>query len=102
MQHVLIAVPTEDASDLSELQKSLIQPGTAIESKPFDGITMLQVLVPLTAASIPVLTTWIKSRFELRRTQTVSFKGMKFTGYSPDEIEQLKKLLEAGSASSGD
>lgn len=94
MDHVLIAVPTENAAELTELQELLAMPEVTIESKPFDGVTIAQVLIPVTVLSVPVLTTWIRSRFEHRRSQSVSFRGMKFTGYSPDEIEQLVELLE--------
>lgn len=94
MNYLIIAVPPADAADLQELKESLPTTGTTIESKPFDGIEMLQVIVPVTATAIPVLTTWIKARFEHRRSQGVSLKGMKFTGYSPNEIEELTKLLK--------
>ncbi|WP_146081670.1 hypothetical protein [Clavibacter michiganensis] len=94
MQHVLISVPAEDAKDLAHLQEMLSEPGQLIESKPFDGVLMLQILVPVTLASVPVLKLWIKSRFELRQTQSVSINGMNFTGYSPKEIEQIAKILE--------
>lgn len=94
MSQLLIAVPTEDEAELTALSNALHDETTTLDSKPFDGATVIQLLVPVTAASIPVLTTWIKARFEHRKNQSISYKGMKFTGYSPDEVEQLMELLE--------
>lgn len=93
-QNALIAVPDNDAADLEALQQSLGLEQHALESKAFDGITMLQILVPVTIATIPVLKTWINARYKHRRSQTVSLKGVKFSGYSPNEIKDLLALLE--------
>lgn len=102
MQHVVIAVPEAEALELARLQDTLPQNTTPIQSKPFDGVTMLQILVPVTVASIPIIKTWVKARFEHRKTQAISFKGMKFTGYSATEVKELIELLDSEIAAGSD
>lgn len=95
MHYALVAVPVEDASSLTALQEELGLDGRTLESKPFDGDTLFQLVVPITIASVPILKTWIKARFEHRSNQTISVRGMKFTGYSVKELNELTDIMQA-------
>jgi hypothetical protein len=98
VEHVMISVPVVDALDLEELTS--IQGTRTLESKPFDGVVVSQILVPITAVSVPLIKVWIAQRFDHKKAQSFTVRGMKFNAYSAKEIERLVQVLEKSSGGS--
>lgn len=94
MEHVLLAVPPAEAAELEELKATVEGTSQVVEARPFDGVVVAQILVPLTLATIPVLKAWLTARFDHRKSQTVVVRGMKFTGYSAEEVKELFESLD--------
>ena len=89
----LVSVPVEESTDLEGLKP--LGTGEELGSQPYDGATIASVLVPLTSASVPVLRAWIISRFDAKKSQSVTIGGVKFEGYDAQEVQELLSELDA-------
>ena len=79
----LLQRPEADADDLKELLSSLVREGAISASDesqlarvhPFDGQVMLELLLPLTTAVLAVVRTWIRARYDLKKSTTIMQAG---------------------------
>jgi hypothetical protein len=79
----LLQCPEADANDLKELLSSLVREGAISagdESQlarvhPFDGQVMLETLLPLTTAVLAVVRTWIRARYDQKKSTTIMQAG---------------------------
>lgn len=94
MSHIIVAVPVDDQAELAELVSSVAGASETVESRPFDGVVLVQTLVPLTIASLPLLKAWIVNRFEHKKAQTVVLDGMRFEGMSANDVKTLLETLD--------
>ncbi len=101
-----IEVPLDDEADLAVLRDELQASMSPARSRALDGDTVAQLIVPLTALSVPVLRTWLVTRAQQRKSTVVSWKGRRFVGYSVQEVAELTELLsrtlDGAEADSGD
>lgn len=94
VSHIIVAVPVDDQAELAELVSSVAGASETVESRPFDGVVLVQTLVPLTIASLPLLKAWIVNRFEHKKAQTVVLDGMRFEGMSANDVKTLLETLD--------
>jgi hypothetical protein len=91
----LVQCPEADANDLAELRNSLTQK-RAIEATgdfeparvhPFDGQVMLEMVLPLTTAVLTVLRTWIRARYDHKKSTIIMQDGdlLIMQGVDPDK-----------------
>lgn len=106
-----IEVPLDDEAELATLRDRLQAAMPPVHSRALDGDTVAQLVVSLTAISVPVLKTWLVTRAQQRKSTVVSWKGRRFVGYSVDEVAELAERLsrtldtregDAGEDKSGD
>ena len=90
----VVEVPLEDAAALSELHSQLSVSTPIVESEALDGETVLQALVAVTLASLPVLKAWLLARADRAKSTVVSWKGRRFVGYSAKDVAAIAKALE--------
>ena len=84
---MIIQVPTTDRKDLDKLITQLgCELGDVLESRAFDGATLLTLLVSVSAGTAAVLRTWLMARATTRRSTKVTIDGKHFEGYTKDEV----------------
>jgi hypothetical protein len=93
--NVSVQVPPEDRSALDDLLRSLDHSTEVTEVHPFDGETMVQSVLAVTAVSTPVIRAWLRARVDQRKTFRVVYDGVEYTGYTADEVEALVQALSA-------
>lgn len=102
MPNVIVAVPMIDQTELAELISDVPGASDIVESRPFDGIVLVQTLIPLTLVSLPLVKAWITHRFEHKKAQTVVLDGMRFEGMSADEVKTLLETLNQAAQGNSD
>lgn len=90
-----VQVPLDEAASLRELLRHLDVHADTSQLHPFDGETVIQSVVALTGASIPVLRLWLRARVAERKTFRVVYDGTEYVGYTVDEVERLVEALKA-------
>ena len=90
-----VQVPEVDEDDLASLARDLKAPASFGIVRPFDGQALLQTLLPLTIATIPIVTTWLKSRVERAKVYKIVVGGVEISGYSAHEAEAILTQLQA-------
>lgn len=91
---IVVRVPNEDVSDLHALKTQLPNEVNIVQSRAFDGATVVQALTALTIAALPVLKAWLLARAEHRRSTTVIWEGKQLTGYSAEEVGSIVTALD--------
>lgn len=94
MPHIIVGVPVDDQTELAELISAAPGASDPVQSRPFDGVVLVQTLVPLTLISLPTVKAWITHRFEHKKAQTVVLDGMRFEGMSAKEVKTLLETLD--------
>jgi len=88
-----IEVPLSDESELATLTDRLRTAGSVAHSRGLDGDTVAQLVLTLTAMSLPVLRSWLVARADHHKSTIVSWKGRRFVGYSAKEVAELTEAL---------
>jgi hypothetical protein len=84
---LIIQVPTTDRKELDKLITRLEhEPGDVLESRAFDGATVLTLLVSVSAGTAAVLRTWLITRATTRKSTKVTIDGKHFEGYTKNEV----------------
>lgn len=96
----LIVVPPEGTADLEKLATQLAIQLPLVNSKQFDGLVMVQMLLPVTLVSISALKGWLLARIERQRTQEVVINGRRFKAYSAKDVERILGALDAAEGQS--
>lgn len=92
---VAVRVPASDLNDLREMIAAQGDTHGEIQTaRPFDGETVVQVVVLLTGAGYPVFRTWLKSRTDSRKTYSIIHNGTELRGYTPKEAERVINALD--------
>ena len=91
---LVVQVPVADQEDLRQLVESSASGERVIESRPFDGETVVQVLLVLSPAIYPFFRTWITSRSERAKNTYVSIDGMRFKGFTAREVTRITGEIE--------
>ena len=91
---VAIQVPPADAEDLRSLLADLVSDAPLIESRPFDGESVSQVVVVLSTFGTSVFKAWLRARVDLAKNTSVSIDGMQFNGVNPGQIEQIMQAID--------
>jgi hypothetical protein len=86
---LLVQVPVTEQDELQQLVERLASEGQIVESRPFDGETVVQALVVLLPATYPFFHTWIKSRSERAKNTYVSIDGMRLKGFTAEEVSRI-------------
>jgi hypothetical protein len=89
----LIGVEEADRDDLDSLAGE-VGSDPALETRALDGATIVQVLIPISLATLAVVRAWLLARLEKHKTSSVTWKGRKFVGYSADEVAEIIAALE--------
>jgi hypothetical protein len=91
---ISVQVPVEDDEALATLASELgLTLGDPIRVRPFDGIIMIQMLVPVSTAAISILRKWIDARQKSRSSYRIFAKGIEMTGYTAAEAERVLRAL---------
>lgn len=94
---VIVQLPASDASELRALVEE-VDSGEEVEMvHPFDGETVAQVLLAVSAASLPYFRIWARARVEARKGFTILHEGKELRGYTADEVERILKILQPDS-----
>ena len=94
-----VGVPADDRPDLAELSATLGQPAfEPVELRPFDGQTMVQLVVSLGGggAAMRVLEVWLRERAEVRKNFRVTVDGMEIVGADVETVERVIRALRQG------
>jgi hypothetical protein len=91
---IMVQVTEDDTSDLQTLLETANSTSPLIEARPFDGESVVQVMLILTPATFAALKTWIRSRAEQRKAFKIAYNGIELSGYTPAEAEQLLNRIE--------
>jgi hypothetical protein len=91
---LVVQVPVADQEDLRQLVESSPSSGRIIQSRPFDGETVVQALLLLSPATYPFFRTWITSRTEKAKNTFVSIDGMRLKGFTPKEVLRITEEIE--------
>jgi len=91
---LVIQVPVGDQPDLERLLVAVASQAHPIESRPFDGATLVQALVILSPATYPFFRTWITARSERAKNTYVSIDGMRLRGFTAKEVVRLTKEID--------
>jgi len=91
---VVIQVPVADQDELERLVSALAPQTPVIESRPFDGATLVQALVILSSTTYPFFRTWITSRSEKAKNTYVSIDGMRLKGFTAKEVTRITKEID--------
>jgi hypothetical protein len=92
---ISVQVPMGDGVSLRELGRELDQPVEVAELHPFDGETMSEAVFAVTAVGVPVIKAWLSAQVAKRQRFRVVHDGTEYEGYTPDEVEQLVRVLRA-------
>jgi outer membrane biogenesis lipoprotein LolB len=90
-----VQVPVDEAASLHELLQRLAVDADTAQLHPFDGEAVVQSVIALTGASIPVLRLWLRARVAERKSYRVVYDGTEYVGYTADEVERLVEALKA-------
>lgn len=92
---VVIQVPATDRKDLNKLITQLAhEPGDVLESRAFDGATVLTLLVSVSAGTAAVLRTWLMARATTRKSTKATIDGKHFEGYTKDEVLAIMEAIK--------
>jgi len=86
---VVVQVPVADRHELQELAESLASEAQVVESRPFDGESVVQTLLVILPSTYPFFYTWIKSRSERAKNTYVSVDGMRLKGFTAEEVSRI-------------
>lgn len=101
--NISVQVPAEDPEALTALASELgLTPDDLIAARPFDGLIMLQILVPVSTAAISVLRKWIDARERSRSSYRIFVQGVEITGYTAAEAERILLALAEEAAENDD
>lgn len=101
----LLQCPEADSAELEDLLSALIADEAIGESEkplpvrvhPFDGQVLLETLLPLTTAVLTVVRTWIRARYDLKKSTFIMKDGdvIITRGIDPDKgIEILRSQIQ--------
>ena len=99
MADIVIAVATDDASDLSALGGSVgdaADSGSEFEIRSLDGETVAVLVIALTSQSVQVIGQWLVARARAKKSTSVTVDGVTVTADSVDAVERLLAQLEVG------
>lgn len=96
---IAVRVPEDDVEALRVLRMELGSEDEIVTAHPFDGETVVQLLVVLVGASYPYFRSWLKSRATSRKSYTVVHDGTELTGYTAGEVESILNRLESAAPS---
>ena len=90
----MVEVSLEDAAALEELRSQLSENAPIVQSEALDGDTVVQALVAVSVASLPVIKAWLLARADHAKSTVVSWHGRRFVGYSAKDIGRIVEALE--------
>jgi hypothetical protein len=97
MASISVQVPEDHSELLAQLGEKLnIDIHTNVVTRPFDGLAMTQILIPVSAAVVSVLKKWIDARQKSRDAYRIFYQGVDISGYTSAEAERIISKL-AGS-----
>jgi hypothetical protein len=91
---VTVQLPSAERDDLEHLAAGLPERPVMVESRAFDGGTVLTALVALGPPALLVLRSWLRGRSEERRATKITVDGKQFEGYSADEVIAVLEALD--------
>jgi hypothetical protein len=83
----------ESLQDLTHLTDTTME--DSIVAHPFDGLTMVQILLPITAGTVAILRTWISERQKARKEYRIFADGLDLSGYTASEAVRILESLQA-------
>ena len=92
-EFVIVQVPEGDADDLAGLAAIAAEDEDVQMIHPFDGDTVAQILVVLSATTLPFFKTWMSARLNARKSIEVVRKGTKIKGASADDVVNIMQAL---------
>jgi hypothetical protein len=89
---VVAVVVHSDSPFASELTQ--LSPKQAVRTKGFDGVDLLTVLIPLSAAAIAAIVKIVTKSIEAKKYITIKHQGIEIRGISEDKlITVLNQLI---------
>jgi hypothetical protein len=96
-----IAIQTleADRATLQEIASELgLEDLPIIQSRPFDGQDMLNIVVPVTAGVVRVLTIWIRAHYGRVAQLRFSYEGIDIRGHDSEAVERMLTQLQEKSS----
>ncbi len=93
MLYAAVGVDPAHVGVLDALLAELDVSSDKVTARPFDGETVVQALVPLSLATLPLIRTWIRQHFETKRNYRITCEGIEVAGYSADEAYDILRTL---------
>jgi hypothetical protein len=91
-----VQVPAADAADLESLRE-LSPDGELEHVHPFDGDAIVQILVTISAATLPYFQSWMDARVASRKSFEFRHRGTRIAGASADDVTKILKALDESS-----
>lgn len=99
---IAIRVPEEDIEELRKLQKGVGSTDEIVVAHPFDGETVVQLVILLSSAGYPFFRSWLTYRATARKSYSVVHNGTELTGYTASEVETILKRLDGAAPTPGE
>ena len=93
MSQVLIEVDLNDSEMLRTELSPVLYCTHFIESKRFDGVTVLQILASLNTVTIPLIGKIIIERIRANKHVVVKTKGVTISGLNADDVVKVLTRL---------
>ena len=93
MSQVLIEVDLNDSEMLMTELSPVLDYTQFIESKRFDGVTVLQILASLNTVTIPLIGKIIIERIRANKNVVVKTKGVTISGLNADDVVKVLTRL---------
>ena len=93
MSQVLIEVDLNDSEMLMTELSPVLDYTQFIESKRFDGVTILQILASLNTVTIPLIGKIIIERIRANKNVVVKTKGVTISGLNADDVVKVLTRL---------
>lgn len=95
MTTIAVRVPEDELEVLGDLIKSLGGNSVPAVARPFDGETVVQATIVLSAALFPYFRMWSLNRVAARKTFSIVHNGTELRGFTAAEVERLLNVLSA-------
>lgn len=92
---IVVQVPASERDELERLGQQVDEDDIQ-ELHPFDGETVVQLVMGLSTASLPFLRAWMRERIEARKGFEIIHDGTALRGYTAREADHVLARLQGG------
>lgn len=97
---LIIEIPCDDSADLAQLKQEHAEDIAMVEASRFDGVTVVQLIVQLSGATIPWIAQYLMARLKAQKEVRIKTDGIEVSGMDVNNATKLlEKLLHEKSSS---